>query len=212
MASTIEICNLALGYVGEPPIASFDDRRPAAEYCKLYYDGALRALLREHPWNFATDREYLTPVDVPEAWQPTYTHAYVLPARCLHLQRLIDQHGNQSLSFTSAAHPAQGRDIILCRIPSAIAEFTRYVDNANAYGPFFIQALARKLQSMIARSLLKNSSGASQIIQEAETLYRQELESAKVHDAREGGRLSRLGTVWDGGHVYWEDAMRGELQ
>ena len=53
MASSISICNLALGYLGEPSIASFDDKRPGAEFCRLFYDAALRALLTEHPWNFA---------------------------------------------------------------------------------------------------------------------------------------------------------------
>lgn len=83
MSSKIEICNLALGFLGEAPLADMDEQTPAAQFCKLYFRPALSELLREH-WNFATAREKLTPMEAQPPL-PEYKCAYAYPALCLNL-------------------------------------------------------------------------------------------------------------------------------
>lgn len=205
MASMIEICNMALGFLGEPPIADLNEKRPAAQFCKLYLRPALEALLREHPWNFAQARERLTPITVPDAWATSYTQAYVLPPQCVRLHHLVDGHGCAERRFNLVEHA--GRTIVLTGLADAVAAFTRMEESPGQYDALFTQALARRLQCLLVKPLLKASGSA---VQEAETLYQRSLDDARVHDAREGRAFQDDGAFWYGGHDLWSDAVSKE--
>lgn len=60
-ADETEICNLALGHLGEAPIDSLEEDTAAGRACALYYEQTRDAVLRSHRWNFAQTRELLTP-------------------------------------------------------------------------------------------------------------------------------------------------------
>ena len=203
-SSKIEICNLALGYLGEPPIADLDEKRPAAIYCKLYLGPAIAAVLREHPWNFAQAREKLAPVTKPEGWY-NYSQAYALPNKCVNIHFLLSPGGFKSRNFEMA--DTDNRTILLTSIPQAVADFTRLIDDASRFDPYFVQVLARKLQAFIVKPLCKNNPP---LVQEAETLYQRELEAARLQDAREGRRFQDASPGWDGGHDVWADVLRRE--
>lgn len=55
--TSVEICNLALGHLGEAPIAAINDDNTRARACLKHYDTALEATLRSHRWNFAQSRK-----------------------------------------------------------------------------------------------------------------------------------------------------------
>jgi hypothetical protein len=205
MASRIEICNLALGWIGEAPIADMDENRPPARYCRLYYPGALEDVLREHPWNFAQARERLAPVDVPEGWGMAYRHAYARPARCVALHFLVGEDGRTNEHFRHTDDGAA--TMILANIPRAFAQFTRLVEDTETYDSKFVQTLARRLQCLLVGALLKRNASA---VQEAETLYRKVLAEAMTADAREGARFQDARALWNGGHDLWGDVVRRE--
>ena len=78
MATKIAICNMALGWLGAPPIASLTENRPEARYAAQYYDIAVEQCLRDHRWNFAQKRARLAGIDVPEAYAMDYENAYAI--------------------------------------------------------------------------------------------------------------------------------------
>lgn len=200
MSSKIEICNLALGFLGEPPIADMDEKAPSAEACKLYFRPALSELLREHPWNFAATRERLVPLELPSAWANEYTYAYAYPAQCLNLHYIITPAGVKDRNFMLAFDAS--RTVVLSDIKDATAAFTRYVDDTTRFDPAFAMAFARKMQCMLVKSLLKNNSS---LVKEAEELYRQALEAARLQDVRESRQFQDEGRLWNGGHDLWAD-------
>lgn len=202
MASMIEICNLALGCLGEPPIADLNEKRPAARYCKLYLRIALESLLRDHPWNFAQARERLTPAAMPDAWAETYSLAYVLPARCVRLHHLVNARGERESRFALTDH--EGRTLVLTHLEGAIAAFTRMTDDAGQFDALFSQALARKLAVLLARPLTKSGG---QLMQELEAMLQRELENARTQDAREGRQAQDAASAWNGGHDLWADVV-----
>lgn len=56
------VCNMALDYLDEAPIASLDsDTSPRALWLQRNYDTTRDALLRAHPWKFAIKRRRLFP-------------------------------------------------------------------------------------------------------------------------------------------------------
>ncbi len=96
MTSTTDIINRALGRLGESRVTSIDEASPAGRACKLHYEPTRDALLRSHPWNFATKRVTLSQVlPVPLF---NWAYAYQMPADSLRLTEVngsdIDMLGN----------------------------------------------------------------------------------------------------------------------
>jgi len=75
--SPVEICNLALDFLGQPSIADIEAPSTAAEgICARHYDQVRRQLLREWVWNFAKKR-----VTIFRSGTPAFDFAdqYALP-------------------------------------------------------------------------------------------------------------------------------------
>lgn len=182
MASKISIINMALGWLGAPPIAGLTERRPEASYASQYYDSALEQTLRDHKWNFAQRRRRLAALDVPDGYQGIYENAYALPVDCLHAHTVLDAAEN-TFPFIVALAEDGGSKIVLTNVASAYLAYTALVTVPELYDPNFVRALSRRLAADIAVPILKNNA---QKVQEAETLYDRELTRAKLADYREG--------------------------
>lgn len=57
----LELCNLALDKLGEPPITALNAAMPAAQACTRLYQPTLDALVRKYRWNFARKSARLEP-------------------------------------------------------------------------------------------------------------------------------------------------------
>lgn len=182
MASKISIINMALGWLGAPPIAALTEKRPEAIYASQYYDSALEQTLRDHRWNFAQRRRRLAALDVPDGYQGIYENAYALPVDCLHAHTVLDAAEN-TFPFIVALAEDGGSKIVLTNVASAYLAYTALVTVPELYDPNFVRAMSRRLAADIAVPLLKNNA---QKVQEAETLYDRELARAKLADYREG--------------------------
>ena len=182
MASKISIINMALGWLGAPPIAALTEKRPEAIYASLYYDSALEQTLRDHRWNFAQRRRRLAALDVPDGYQGIYENAYALPVDCLHAHTVLDAAEN-TFPFIVALAEDGGSKIVLTNAASAYLAYTALVTVPELYDPNFVRPLSRRLAADIAVPILKNNA---QKVQEAETLYDRELTRAKLADYREG--------------------------
>ena len=182
MASKISIINMALGWLGAPPIAALTEKRPEAIYASQYYDSALEQTLRDHRWNFAQRRRRLAALDVPDGYQGIYENAYALPVDCLHAHTVLDAAEN-TFPFIVALAEDGGSKIVLTNVASAYLAYTALVTVPELYDPNFVRAMSRRLAADIAVPILKNNA---QKVQEAETLYDRELARAKLADYREG--------------------------
>jgi hypothetical protein len=197
----ISIWNMALSFLGQPAVASQEENTPSAKYCRLHYESARNYVLRDHPWNFAEGRVRLTPLELPEAWQREYTQAYAYPNKCARLHSLIDQAGRSDERFKACWNGQ--RRIIVANLPEAVAAYTVLADDATAYDPAFALAVARRLQCLIIKGLLKSNPDA---LQEAEKLYLMALNDAKTADAREGRKFQDKSRLWQGGHYDGSEA------
>ena len=84
MASAVEICNLALSFLGDTgSIASIDPpESPAqAKMCAIYYPIAKSAMLEMHDWSFATKRQLLAKLSSEETAERRLRGAVRLHAR-----------------------------------------------------------------------------------------------------------------------------------
>lgn len=193
MASKIAICNMALGWLGSPPIASLTENRPEARYADQYYDLALEQCLRDHRWNFAQRRERLASIDVPEGYLPVFSFAYAMPTDSIMAHTVFDAAGIEH-KFEVALSADGGSKIILTHIENAFLAYTAKVTNTELFDPNFARALARRLAADLVVPVLKNNP---QKVQEAETLYLNFVKMAQLADAREGLPEDEPPTAWE---------------
>lgn len=182
MATKIAICNMALGWLGAPPIASLTENRPEARYAAQYYDIAVEQCLRDHRWNFAQKRARLAGIDVPEAYAMDYEHAYAIPVDCLHAHTLLDAAGNK-ISFQMVLGDDGATKILMVNEPIVYLAYTALVTITELFDPHFTRAVARRLAADIAVPILKNNP---QKVQELESLYERAVALARLSDFREG--------------------------
>ena len=192
MASKIAICNMALGWLGAPPIASLTENRPEARYAAQYYDSALETVLRDHRWNFAQKRVSLAALDVPAGYGGKYANAYALPVDCVQAHKVLDD-GENDYPFELALGEDNGSKIVLTNVPDAYLAYTALVTIPELYDPAFVRVLARRLTADLATPILKNNA---QKVQEAEALYDRALALAKLSDYREGEPEAEEDVSW----------------
>lgn len=172
MSGKHEICNVALGLLGASPIQSFADASVEAEGCRNFYEMAVRAVLEDHPWNFA-EKTFELAADAT-AYRPDFDFSYTLPQDCVVPRGLLDAHGRPSLCVfkRSGSRICTNQDggwlIYTSRAPEQL------------FSGLFRMALAKHLAYLLA-GLLTESEGKVQTWYQA---YREELAVARSRDSQ----------------------------
>lgn len=182
MVSDIDICNMALGFLGDtaritnitPP-----DQSVQAQLCSKFYPIALRSTLEMHNWAFATKRTELTLVDVDHIEEhATHTHTwgthcdcseweyfYELPRHFLKAIAVIPAESTddylQSQDF-SVQLDSLGVPRLYTDCPDAILVYTEYVVETHLFPPLFQMAVAWHLASLLAGPIIKGEVGANE--------------------------------------------------
>lgn len=182
MASDVDICNLALGQLGDAAAVTAinpPDSSAQAGHCSRFYPIARDALLEMHAWGFATLRVSLAQVTNPF---PQWQYAYAAPSDALNYLEVLDPNAPDDYSFPLPLAGTQpfyaprqsvgiytpqpfqvetidGKEVILTDQESAVLRYTRTVTDAAQFSPLFVQGLATLLASHLAGPLLKGAEG-----------------------------------------------------
>jgi len=187
MATEVEICNLALGHLGDTAtVASIDppEGSAQAEHCSRFYPVARDILLQAHDWNFSTRRIQLAQLsEVPYGW----TYAYARPDGALdvfdiQLPETMD-FARESQAFVCEVD-ADGNDVIYTDVSNAVARYTMRVTDTTKFPPLFTLALSWQLAGLLAGPILKGDVGAAEAKRCAQ-MAAAYLGEAKVADARQ---------------------------
>lgn len=206
MASVTDICNLALGYLGDDAnVNSIDppDASAQAQHCARFYPIARDTLLDAHQWNFCTFRQPLALLT--ETPPSSYAYAYATPNGMIDLIAVLDPGAANDYStgvqtFNTVAgldncnpgtytpqpfvieNDDQGRDVIYTNQVNAVARYTKRVTDPTLYPALFIEALSWLLASKLSGPLLKGTTGA-QMAQQAIKAYQYWMGQATASDA-----------------------------
>jgi len=84
--SPVEICNLAIDYIGAERITTFEDSTREARICKSHYELTVRNVLESYPWRFSIKQVELAQVSAKE---PLFGFKFIfkLPADYLGLNK-----------------------------------------------------------------------------------------------------------------------------
>lgn len=191
MADAVDICNFALANLGD--VANITSLNPPegstqAERCARFYPLALRRVLEEHEWSFATMREQL----VPYAENPRdhWRFCYGIPSKCVKVIEVNDGARKQWMPQMAKDFydyerglDNDGREVIFTNIENAWIEYVKEV-NEGLFTGAFCEALGWKLSGMLAGPMLKGVEGMK-MKQTCDQNYRYHLEEAKHLDSQQ---------------------------
>lgn len=189
MASAVDICNLALGYLGDNATVSSlnpPDGSAQAQHCARFYPIARTSAIEMAAWDFATKRAYLG--QVSNSW-PMWCYAYAMPSDALSVLAILPKDALNDYAervyapgfyqwpegyapppsdsiYTPQPYSIEmtsaGQQVILTNVCDAVARFTFDVSDTTKFSGLFTQALAWLLASMLAGPLLKGDAGAAE--------------------------------------------------
>lgn len=182
MASIVQICNMALGYLNHGiRIDDIDEDSNEADQCRLYYETSRDAVLRGFAWNFAMRYETLAELD-DDPISPQWAVMYGYPSDCLAVRAILPEAVAGVSNKYEIANLSGTTRVIMCNVGDATCRYTMKVTDPTLFDAEFVRALAWHLASELSVIL----TGSVQTKQMAETQYRNVINAAWVSDGSEG--------------------------
>lgn len=156
--STSTICNAALSHLGHhgPFITDLtSDATVEAEVCSIFYDTAVRSVLEDFPWPFATARKALSASteDARDGW----SFVYVLPTNCVSPREIKPSgltnrtpRSDERVPFVIEKSDLSDASVVLCDLSTPVLTYTALVSNVEIFSAKFKLALGYKLAELIA--------------------------------------------------------------
>lgn len=166
MSSAVDICNLALGHLGDSAnVSSIDppEGSAQAEHCARFYPVARDTLLEMHNWGFASRRVALAQLSVPSANpETTWEYAYAAPAAVAKMIAVLAPDTDDSMGVEFEVETlSTGSLVIYTNTEDAILRYTARITDTTKFTPLFVDALSWLLASYLAGPIIKGDTGAS---------------------------------------------------
>jgi hypothetical protein len=188
-----DILNKSLTLIGAAPITSIDDDSTNARILSNVYETALRSILAECKWNFATKRSLLSVVtDVPAWYDVGEVYVYQKPADMIRI-------------FGTNVKKARWReegDLIYSDTAGLGIRYVYYDDVPSHYPSYFVDAFVDRLCSDIAYAIVNSDSLGSK--------YKQLFESVSLPKAQAAN--AQTGIQQEHDDVAWTDAKYHDIQ
>lgn len=196
MANAVEICNLALSFLGDSAtVASINppEKSTQARMCAIYYPLARTAMLEMHDWSFATRRGILS--QLPDEDGSGWRGVYQLPADALRVIR-VKPYGTENpivrdgvrypffeMNPTDARFEVLGRKLYT-NADNPIAYYITSEVSEGLFTPTFVNAFAYYLATQIAGARVKGKEGQT-LAQTIQKQFMVALSIAKSRDANQ---------------------------
>lgn len=158
----VDICNLALGYLGTNPISGLGDDANEARLCNAFYATVKAGLLEDRNWTFAKKTWTATAGTAPT--NPRWASSYPVPADCLRVHRVDDGNGDYRIGWER-----EGAFILCDDTPAPL--YVEGVDGAvleSTFSSAFCFALAARLAAELCIPLTENATLHQTMVQLAE--------------------------------------------
>ena len=177
MVGQVDVANVALGIIGEPPISSFEDNLEAARAVNLRFPTVRDAVLRSHFWNFATKRTTLSELTPGPAFG--FTAQFQLPPDWLRM--LAVNPGNMSFNhFVSQGdYTIEGDRLLAQASGAADIIYIARIDDLNMWDALAVEVLASRLAAELAINITQNRGLVDQLWRQ----YQEKLAEARSADA-----------------------------
>jgi hypothetical protein len=159
MASTVSICNLALGHLGADRIDALSEASSEARACNRFYQQTLDALLAAGPpWRFARHEAVLA--ELTGVASGAFAHAHALPVDLLRVRVLQPADTSGALAADDDAGGiayALAADRLFCDVSPVSLSYIRRIDDPSKFSPLFVEALSWHLAARLAMPLTRDA-------------------------------------------------------
>lgn len=162
MASIVDMCNLALGHVGdEAVVSSIDppDGTTQAVHCARFYPIVRDALLERYNWGFALKRVALA--ELSTSTTTNWIYEYQLPADNIKPIAVLPA-GADYLPSSNDSYAQMFKregDRILTNVPDATMIYVFRQADPTRYTPLFVETFALMLAARLAGPIIKGKEG-----------------------------------------------------
>lgn len=184
----VDICNLALNFLGKGIIKSLSENTELARTCKLHYDRYRRILLKDYSWEFAERTMKLESVedfgDNVKGWD----YVYHYPDDCLQVLKIYDgndrrKDDKREKFFVQTVDYRLGTKVICCNLENAYMDYVSNEEDCNYFSEEFVEALAHYLAYGMAQALTGSEAKAQTELQYMQTaLYQAKLRTARERE------------------------------
>jgi hypothetical protein len=189
--TVVDICNLALGWLGVEPIIALTDGTKRALLCTQNWALIRDAVLEERDWAFASVWTGME-VEGDAPVNPSYPYMVSAPPYSLAVREVVDASGTPiewklDEGFVLLERADTVVDGESAEVTGAYVRATTQVLEAEGTGVFtapnnYVEAVAHRLAAVLATALTENQSVAREQLQ----LYAMCLAKAKIVDSMQG--------------------------
>ena len=173
MATQLEICNLALSWIGAKKIYDLAEDSVEAQLCATNYPLSRDALLEARMWTFATKQIVpARPAGTPPA---PWANQFAIPSDCLRVFRVVDGDMNR------VPWIRQGQ-LILCDSTAINMSYVARLTDTSVFSAAFVHAIAARMAADIAVTYTENRSLQADLWAAAE----KKLKEAAATDGSQG--------------------------
>lgn len=159
MANEIDICNLALGHIGQERfIAALTDPSVEAGRCARYWPRVRRSVLTACSFTVSRTRQALTLAVTNPSTQ--WLYAYNVPANCLVPISINGIEYDPLKPERSGALFSSESGILLCNIPEAVLRFKQDITDVSRYPEDLVVGMSFVLAGYLAGPTLRGITGA----------------------------------------------------
>jgi hypothetical protein len=173
MASQLEICNLALSWIGGKKIFDLAEDSVEAQLVSTNYPLARDALLNERMWTFATKSLAISPEVATPAFG--WRYQFKVPADCIRLFRVLNGNDNEM--------PWVREGQLIFTNESVIhVTYLQRITDSTLYSAGFVHALAARIAADISVTYTENRTLQADLWQ----LYEKKLRDAAATEGSQG--------------------------
>jgi len=180
-----QIVNLALTYIGEPPIMDIEDDQTAPRAANVIYDPTFREVARDHEWNCLKTRVELAKLSTVADFG-FLDNQFLLPSDFIRMLRL---NGRDIKSTTDPYEieysKSAGAQVLLSDADTAKIQYIAEITDTVQYDDLLIEALAVRIASKLATILRQDEAKSASLLNEYMTVA---LPRARKVDGNERNR------------------------
>jgi hypothetical protein len=181
----VEICNMALGFLGEDAVTTLADATKRAQLANANYAAVRDAILEERDWQFASTWTAIA-ADATAPTDPAYAARLAKPAGTLSVRQVVDSGGSPIewrlagayVDIEAVAEVTLGG----VTVDGALMRATASVSDTSLWPNNFSLAFAHRLAAVLAVPLSENR----QLQTDQWQLYERALDKAASADSMQG--------------------------
>jgi hypothetical protein len=166
----VQICNEALGRIGEPVITDLAGTDVRSKTCNLFYHSMRNKLMEGHIWHFAVVHAKLERALTPPLFN--WAYAYALPSNFLKMSDIYPAIGKYEIG---------AGNVIYTNITDGYIEYVANMINPALFSNDFKEALIYKLALAMHPSLIDKTTSYQVLQKEAAIVIRKAIHQGTVH-------------------------------